>query len=139
MSDLSGIKEERLNALKKNYEKPELLNFSYLFCWDDVPGNNAELLKFLKDGLKTEWVGEAEIKKGNDNETVTVAKGTNSVVLKLNKDEGYVTLETNESEKFDFLVKEEDGKLNIYSASFDRAADSERSDLASGCGPGILM
>jgi len=28
----------------------------YLFCWDDVPENNTEFIKFLKDELKIEWV-----------------------------------------------------------------------------------
>lgn len=136
MSGLSGIKEARLRALQQSYEKPELLNFSYLFCWDDVPGNNAELLNFVKDVVKADIEGASVKKEGS---SVTVTAGASSVVLNLLADEGYVSVVPSQGEKSDYLVKEETGRLNVYSASFDSNADAQQSDMANGCGPGILM
>ncbi|GEM_PF-258045 len=100
----------------------------YLFSWDDVPENNIGLVKFLKDDLKIEWVENAEIKKNDNNETITVAKGTNTIFLKLhltsfgdfqgkpenNKTKKMVSLELNGVKKYKYLLKEEEGKLNIY-------------------------
>ncbi len=88
----------------------------YLFSWDDVPENNTELIKFLMSDLKIEWVENAEIRKNDNNETITVTSKTNSansVTFKLNKTEKKVSLFI-ERRTYEYILKEENGKLNIY-------------------------
>jgi hypothetical protein len=86
-----------------------------LFSWDDVPGNDSRrLLKFLKDNLKIEWMKNAEIEKSDNGETIIVTKGENSLSFKLNKKENKVTLEISGGKTYEYILKEENGKLNIY-------------------------
>jgi len=88
----------------------------YLFSWNDVPKNNTEFIKFLKDGLKIEWTDNAEIKKSKNKETITVTnknKNSESITLKLNKTEKKANLEYN-GETYEYILKEENGRLNIY-------------------------
>jgi len=48
------------------------VDFSYLFNWDSVPGNESEkLLKFLADNFDVNWVKTAEIYK--DSKTIIIA------------------------------------------------------------------
>jgi len=88
----------------------------YLFCWDDVPEkDNGQLIKFLRDNLKIEWTENAEIKKSKNKETITVTnknKNSESITIKLNKTEKKVSLEYN-GETHEYILKEENGKLNI--------------------------
>jgi len=85
-----------------------------LFSWDDVPENNAELLKFLKDNLKINGIENATINKSDNNETINVAKENNSITFRQNKTEKKVTLEITDGRTYEYILKEEN-KLNIYS------------------------
>ncbi|PKP59712.1 hypothetical protein CVT91_06295 [Candidatus Atribacteria bacterium HGW-Atribacteria-1] len=111
---------ERLERLEANKLGGELdaeeCGKNYLFCWDDVPGNNIKLIKFLKDDLKIEWAENAEIKKSEDEETITVVDKNNnshSLTIKLNKIEKKVTLVI-DNNTCRYPLKEENDKLNIY-------------------------
>jgi len=102
----------------------------YLFCWEDVPENNAEFIKFLKDDLKTDWIenqptlfknsknelGSTTIKKGDNNETITVTNGNNSLLLRADKAKKKVSLEITGGKIYEYvlILKEEEGKLKIY-------------------------
>ncbi len=85
-----------------------------MFSWDDVPENNAELLKFLKDNLKINGIENATINKSDNNETINVAKENNSITFRQNKTEKKVTLEITDGRTYEYILKEEN-KLNIYS------------------------
>ncbi len=100
------------------YENVDRVNIAYLylFSWDDVPGNNTEIIKFLKEDLKINWVENATINKSSNNKTINVTDKTNSshiITLELNKEKNMVTLEIT-SGKNNYTLKEENGKLNIY-------------------------
>ena len=87
----------------------------YLFSWDDVPGKDGNrLLKHLEDNLKIDWAKNAKIKKNDDGKAITVTKGKNSLMFKLNEEENKVSLEISGGETHEYILKEEDGKLNIY-------------------------
>ena len=103
---------------KKADETEETKECKYLFSWDDVPEkDNGQLLKFLKDNLKIEWTENAEIKKSRNMETINVTnknKNSDSITLKLNKTEKKVVLEISGGKTYEYILKEENGKLNIY-------------------------
>ena len=97
----------------------------YLFSWNDVPGDdNDRLLNFLKDNLKLEWVEDAEIKKSKDGKGITVTKGKNSLRFKLNKKKNNIKLELGGCETHKYLLRKEDGKLNIYYELYDVPLDN---------------
>ncbi len=92
----------------------------YLFSWNDVPGTDSgRLLKFLRNNLKINWAKNAEIKKSDNCETITVINGGNSITLKLNKGENKVTLKIAGSNTHKYISKEEGDKINIYGKDKD--------------------
>ncbi len=94
----------------------EPVNDLYLFKWDDVPENNTELIKFLNSNLKINWVENATINKGSNNKTITVTNKENKeekIILKLDKAKEKVTLKIADGETYDYILKEENGMLNI--------------------------
>jgi len=84
---------------------------AYLFNWNDVPGNNDEFKKFLEKYLNARWVKNANIQKPDDLK-ITVTDTSNSLTLKLHNDT--VTLTTDDGIEYPYIVKEENGKRNIY-------------------------
>lgn len=89
-------------------------NFS-LFSWDDIPGNDSKrLIGFLEKDLEINWAKNATIKKAEGNKTINVSEGKNLVTLKLNKEGNNVTLNISNGKTYEYVLKEENGKLNIY-------------------------
>ncbi len=87
------------------------------FAWDNVPGeDNAKLASLLFDVLNITWVENATVNKSDDNKTIIVANGENSLTLNLNKEKTNVTLETNDGKisLYIAIAKEEYNKLIIY-------------------------
>ncbi len=95
----------------------------YLFSWDDVPGNdNEKLIEFLKQRYGIGWVITAKIVKIDDDKTIKVSSGVNSLSLKLINEKTKVNLEINNVRTDKFIVKIENSKLDIYQPHL-RAAD----------------
>ncbi|ODS36916.1 hypothetical protein BEH94_05880 [Candidatus Altiarchaeales archaeon WOR_SM1_SCG] len=106
------IIDDKLDILDE-YKKEEDI-VKYLFSWDDIPGNDSmRILKFLKNNLQLEWVENAEIKKSDNGEAITLTKGENSLIFKLNKEESKVNLEISGGKTYEYILKKEKGKLNI--------------------------
>ncbi len=86
----------------------------YLFCWEEIPGNDSErLIEFLKLNYDIDWVQKAEIKKTDDGKTIRAYFETNNLSLNLNNDRTKVNLKINNITD-EFIVNTENGKLNIY-------------------------
>jgi len=95
-----------------------LVKNSYLFSWDEIPGNNDErFIEFLKDELKIEWAKTENISKIDDGKTIIVSNKEKSLSLKLNDEKKKVNLKINDGRVDEFTVKTENGKLNIYENS----------------------
>ncbi len=105
------------------------ISFWYLFSWDDVPGNDSRrLIEFLEDNLEVEWVENAEIKKSDNGKTITVTNGKTSLIFKLNEGENKVKLEISGRDTYEYVLKEKNGKLNIYQKSFGIGEINERNE-----------
>jgi len=90
---------------------------SYLFSWDNVPGNESNnLSEYLKNDLGIDWVSNAQIIKTDDNNTIRVFTPNNSLELKLADDKNTVLITPNHIQ---LKVKEEDSKLCIYRVEED--------------------
>ncbi len=104
------IKSE--NGRWKLYSKPE-----YLFCWNDVPGkDNDRLMEFLKKRFGVDWVEKASV-KSDDSNTINLTFKDNSLILKHNKEETKITLQIDDGRTDEFIMKLENGRLNIYNPS----------------------
>ena len=87
----------------------------YLISWDDIPGRDSkQLIGHLEKCLKANWVKGAEIEKSDDNKTITVTDGKNSLTLRLAKERHAVVLKLGEEETYEYILRKENGKLNIY-------------------------
>ncbi|MFZ3165988.1 MAG: hypothetical protein WA130_00120 [Candidatus Methanoperedens sp.] len=87
----------------------------HLFSWDKIPGNdNERLIEFLMQNFSIEWVIAAIISKTDDGKTIMVNSKTNFLSLILNDDKTKVKLEIDDGRTVKFIVKTENGELNIY-------------------------
>jgi|GEM_PF-484527 len=67
---------------------------TYVFIWDEIPGkDNEKLIDFLKKNFKIDWVTNAKIEKFDDDKTIKISTGKNSLSLKLNDKKTEVILE----------------------------------------------
>lgn len=90
---------------------------SYFFCWDDVPGNDTKILtEFLKKRFFIDWIDKANIEK-IENTTIKLSSGNNFISLGLNNENTKASLITDNGRTDEYIVKDENGKLNIYNPS----------------------
>lgn len=93
----------------------QIIKKTYLFRWEEIPGNdNERLIKFLMKNFSIEWVKEGKIKKNDDIKTISVTNEKNFLSLALNDEKTSVNLEIDDGRTDKFIVKTENGKLNIY-------------------------
>jgi predicted phage baseplate assembly protein len=109
----------------------------YLFCWDDIPGNDdLRLREFLKQNFAIDWVETAKIEKIDNIKTIKLSYQKNYLSLKLNDEQTEVNLEIDDIRTDKFVVKIEKSKLNIYLTGtptcIDRGTIVAASDTVSG-------
>jgi protein-disulfide isomerase len=93
--------------------QPEL--GKYLFSWEKVPGNDGvKLIDFLKKNYGVDWVEEAQIHKSDDGKTIRITAEKNILSLSLNDENADVNLIIDDVRTYKFIVKKENGELNIY-------------------------
>ncbi|MCX9010376.1 MAG: hypothetical protein OIN66_04555 [Candidatus Methanoperedens sp.] len=86
-----------------------------MFSWDEVPGNDSErLIKFLKQEFGISWVETAKIEKIDNGRNIRVTTEKNYLSLGLNNEKTKINLKIDDGISAEFIVKNENGKLNIY-------------------------
>jgi len=93
-----------------------LKNFTeYLYGWNEIPGNdNGRLIDFLNQNYTIDWVKNAKIDKIDNDRTIRISNEKNSLSLRLNDEKTRVNLKIDDGRTCEFVVKTENGKLNIY-------------------------
>ena len=87
----------------------------YLFSWEKIPINgNKKLREFLIQKFSTEWVKAAKIMKYNSDMVIGVTNEPNFLSLTLNDEKTNVDLEIDDGRTYEFIVKKQNGELNIY-------------------------
>ena len=90
----------------------------YLFCWDEIPGNdNGKFVEFLKPMYDIDWVNTAKIEKIDGGRIINIFTEKNSLSLKLNYEKTKVNLQIDDGKTFELNVRTENSKLNIYENS----------------------
>jgi energy-coupling factor transporter ATP-binding protein EcfA2 len=91
---------------------------AYLFSWGNIPGNdNDRLIEFLKGYFDIEWVKTAKIEKIDDDTTIKLSNGKNSLSLMLNDENTKVNLKINDNRNDEFIVRSEKNELRLYSGA----------------------
>ncbi len=89
-----------------------------LFSWDKIPGDdNVRLIDYLTQKFGVDWVKVSKIEKIDDGRTIRVTNGINFLSLRLNDEETKVNIEIDDGRTDIFMVKAENGKLNIHPIS----------------------
>ena len=85
-----------------------------MFSWNDIPGTDTKrLIKLLKQNFDIDWVQNANFE--NNGKIIKVfTTEDNYLSLKLNDEQTEVNLEIDNVVTDIFVVKIENGKLNIY-------------------------
>jgi predicted phage baseplate assembly protein len=105
-------------------EQKPMIDELYLFSWGKVPGNdNGRLIEFLMQYFNIEWINAAKIEKNADVKTIMVTNDTNYLSLTLNNEKTNVNLEIDDGRTDIFIVKTENGELNIYDEFSDEIND----------------
>ena len=95
--------------------KVSSFNGGYLFSWDEIPGNdNEKLIDFLKQNYNLDWLREEKIDKIDNDKIIKVSVENNYLSLSLNNQNTKVNLKIDDGRNDEFIVKTENGKLNIY-------------------------
>lgn len=106
-----GYEYERPSGFFFFYELDE--GIKYLFSWDKILENDKDkLIEFLKQNYDIELVKRKIIKI--DDETIKVSFRNKILLLKLNNEKTKLSLKIDGVQKEEFIVKEKNGKLNIY-------------------------
>ncbi|VVB88302.1 TraB family protein [uncultured archaeon] len=92
-----------------------ILKDEYLFNWNDIPGKDSgRVIEFFKKEHKAEWLKNAHIEKTEDGKTVSISADKKQVFLRMNDNKSAVNVSTDNGKKFEFVVEEEKGRLNVY-------------------------
>jgi hypothetical protein len=111
---LKLICENDKDILEKNRDYCEI-KFKYLFTWDEIPGKeNDKFVEIIETKFGISWIKTAEMKKTDDDMTITAIEEMKSLSLKRNDEKNEVILEINGEKRYDFILKREYGDLNVY-------------------------
>jgi DNA-binding transcriptional MerR regulator len=104
-----------VNEILEYYVVNHTLNDLYLFSWDKIPGNDTErFIEFLKRNFNIDWVKADNVKKINDGNTIYASFENKSLSLRINDGKTRAILTIADGKSDEFIVKTENGKLNIY-------------------------
>lgn len=119
---LSEMTIYRINRVpEENYRKfLELLGIKYLFKWNEIPGNDTDLIKFLAETYKVDWVKIAKVEKNDEDKVINIHFENNSILLKLGDKEDKVTIELDSGATHELDVKKE---LRVYESGITGGAD----------------
>lgn len=85
----------------------------YLFCWTEITKKDStKFAKFLRNfGINSDT---AKIEKINNGRTIQISSEKNHLSFSLNNERTKATLKIDDSRTYEFIVKMENGKLNVY-------------------------
>lgn len=104
----------------------------YLFSWDNVPGKESDKLKDFLENVGVSWIGAFQFK--SDQKKISVSDESHCISITLNDKKTKATLVIDKKEIYEFFVRYENNKINIYTTLIDAGIPNLR-DLA-GKGPG---
>ncbi len=92
-----------------------LNDFSFLFCWDKIPGRDKEKLTEFLSTINIAWAKVAMVEKIYNDTTIKVSTIDNWLYLRLNNEETKVNLNSNNGRTDEFTVRKSiDGLRNIH-------------------------
>ncbi|NJD77768.1 MAG: hypothetical protein FIB08_11850 [Candidatus Methanoperedens sp.] len=89
-----------------------------MYVWDEVPGNGSEsLVKLLTDNYGISWSTDRKIEKRDDGNRIDISIQNRNISFALIDDKTRALMEIDNVRTEQFKVKQENGRINIYSDS----------------------
>ncbi len=86
-----------------------------IFSCDKIPGNDTvQFIEFLIQNFGVSWVRAEAVKKVDDDKNICVSSDNNSLSFSINDDETMASLVINNKKIDEFVLKKENGNLNVY-------------------------
>jgi hypothetical protein len=115
MKDALALELPKTNPIRVDVSWEEK---SYLFNWDEIPGNdNVRLIDFLKQKFDIPWVETAKIEKFDNGKTIRVSTEKKSLLLKLNNEKTKLNIKIDEVRTDGINIKTEIHEVDIYEKS----------------------
>jgi len=96
------------------YHVVKSINESVLFSWDEITGNDSSrFIKFLINRFGVDWVRTAKIDKTDDSH-IKISFENKYIFIEINEKQTRVILTIDVGRREEFILKNENGKLNIY-------------------------
>lgn len=120
---------DKLSQLSAELRKfPYNPDYWYLFSWDEIPKKDSyRFIEYLKQNFGINWLRTAKIDKTNS--AVSIISKNNSLSLRLNDEKTKAMLTVDDVNADEFIVKTEDGKLNIYYNSYSKRFPENPTEL----------
>ncbi|MDP9289187.1 MAG: hypothetical protein M3P08_13455 [Thermoproteota archaeon] len=109
LHDCCKTVQETLYMISHTYNQKNGNLTRQLFSWDNIPNSDQDkevLRYFLKQRFKWNWLDNAEIRKTEDGNSISVSYGLNSLLISLNKEKTKATLSFRGKKQLEFIVKE---------------------------------
>lgn len=109
LRDCCKTVQETLYMISHTYNQTNGNLTRQLFSWDNIPNadQDKEVLRyFLKQRLRSNWLDKAEIRKTEDQNSIIVSYGLNSLLISLNKEKTKATLSFRGKKQLEFIVRE---------------------------------
>jgi hypothetical protein len=109
-----------INGWNEGFDWGRGISDLYLFSWDQIPGNDSgRLIEFIGKNYGIDWVKTAKIDKIDDGKAIIVFTEKNSLSLKFNPEKIKLNLTIDDGRRDEFVVKMENGHLNIYKSDLN--------------------
>jgi CRISPR/Cas system CMR subunit Cmr6 (Cas7 group RAMP superfamily) len=110
-------------ALRAAMVKKLVNRAKYEFNWDEIPGNNSErLIDFIKKYYGIGLAKTGKIEKTNDNETIRIIDGNNSISIYLSEDKTKMNLKIDDNRTSEFIARKVNDNCSIYVMSDEEFA-----------------
>lgn len=92
-----------------------ILDKSYLFSWNRIPGDdNRKLIEFLGKKYGIDWIRTARIEKSIDRKVINVSANNHSILLKLDQEKTNLNIEIDDGRTDNIFAELENGVMKIY-------------------------
>jgi len=112
-------RDAELNMLRNMVDEEKAMKQEWFrFNWRDIFENDDILCDFLDNTLRIKWAKNAKIERSKDNKTLWIVYEENSIRIRLNKAKTKVSITSKNRTIYEYFVKDEDNKLNVYAKEY---------------------
>lgn len=99
------------------------------FIWEHIPGeDDNKVTRLLSEITKEDW-NSCSPRRNPENNTISLLKGANTIILRLDKDKTKVRVKKNDEEIYELTAKSDNGLIHIYKGSISYPRPPRRTKI----------